>query len=142
MSLLDLVDAAEAACETSPAATECRIGVAAAADGALLVPLDAVKELLEDATVPKQVHDLKAALRVLESHGVALRGATDDVMLYSYLINPTHATHRLGDVAARFGGGPPHEMGDRQADGGGASDACSGGDDARGGGYAGRASGV
>ena len=41
-------------------------------------------------------------------------GATDDVMLYSYLINPTHATHRLGDVAARFGGGPPHETGDRQ----------------------------
>ena len=114
MSLLDLVDAAEAACETSPAATECRIGVAAEAGGALLVPLDAMKELLEEAAIPKRVHDLKAVLRVLESHGVALRGATDDVMLYSYLINPTHATHRLGDVAARFGGGPPHEMGDRQ----------------------------
>jgi DNA polymerase-1 len=114
MSLLDLVDAAEAACETSPAAMECRIGVAAEAGGALLVPLDAMKELLEEAAIPKRVHDLKAVLRVLESHGVALRGATDDVMLYSYLINPTHATHRLGDVAARFGGGPPHEMGDRQ----------------------------
>ncbi len=114
MSLLDLAEAADAACGTSPAATECRIGVTAQAGGALLVPLDAVKELLEDAAVQKRVHDLKAALRVLESHGVALRGATDDVMLYSYLINPTHATHRLGDVAARFGGGPPHEMGDRQ----------------------------
>jgi DNA polymerase-1 len=114
MSLLDLVDAAEAMCETSPAATECRIGVAVEADRALTVPLDAAKDLLQDAAVPKRVHDLKAALRVLESHGVSLRGATDDVMLYSYLINPTHATHRLGDVAARFGGGPPHEMGDRQ----------------------------
>ena len=114
MSLLDLAEAADAACETSPAATECRIGVAAAPDGALLAPLDAAKELLEDAAIPKRVHDLKAALRVLESHGVALRGATDDVMLYSYLINQTHAAHRLGDVAARFGGGPPHEMGDRQ----------------------------
>jgi len=114
MSLLDLVDAADAACKTSPAATECRIGVAVEADRALTVPLDAAKDLLQDAAVPKRVHDLKAALRVLESHGVSLRGATDDVMLYSYLINPTHATHRLGDVAARFGGGPPHEMGDRQ----------------------------
>jgi DNA polymerase-1 len=114
MSLLDLAEAADAACETSPAAMECRIGVAAEAGGALLVPLDAMKELLEEAAIPKRVHDLKAVLRVLESHGVALRGATDDVMLYSYLINPTHATHRLGDVAARFGGGPPHEMGDRQ----------------------------
>jgi DNA polymerase-1 len=115
MSLLDLVEAADAACETVPSGPpECRIGVAAAADVALLVPLDATRELLEDAGVPKRVHDLKAALRVLESHGIALRGATDDVMLYSYLINPTHATHRLGDVAARFGGGPPHEGGDRQ----------------------------
>ena len=112
MSLLDLVEQAEAQCET-PAAAECRIGVATTADTALMAPLDAVKELLEDAKVPKQVHDLKGALRVLESHGVTLRGATDDLMLYSYLINPTHATHRLGDVAARFGGGPPREEGDR-----------------------------
>jgi DNA polymerase-1 len=50
----------------------------------------------------------------LESHGVALRDATDDVMLYSYLVNPTHATHRLGDVAARFGAGSMRESGDRQ----------------------------
>ncbi len=114
MSLLDLAEAADAACETNPVAQECRIGVAAGTEGALLAPLDAVRELLEDAGIPKRVHDLKAALRILESHGVALRGATDDLMLYSYLINPTHATHRLGDVAARFGGGPPRESGDRQ----------------------------
>jgi DNA polymerase-1 len=113
MSLLDLVEQAEAQCETAPAATECRVGVAVGTDGALLVPLDAVKDLLEAAGVPKHVHDLKAALRVCEAHDVTLRGATDDVMLYSYLINPTHATHRLSDVAARFAGGPPHEMGDR-----------------------------
>jgi DNA polymerase I len=113
MPLLDLVDAAEAQCETAPAVRECRIGVAAGTEGAMLAPLESVRTLLEDAKVPKQVHDLKAALRVLESHEVALRGATDDVMLYSYLINPTHATHRLGDVAARFGGGPPREMGER-----------------------------
>jgi DNA polymerase I len=113
MSLLDVMEQAEAACVTAPAAVECRIGVAVDGTSALLVPLDAVKELLEDARVSKHVHDLKAALRVLESHDATLRGATDDVMLYSYLINPTHATHRLGDVAARFGGGPPHEGGDR-----------------------------
>jgi DNA polymerase-1 len=54
MSLLDLVEAAEAACETAPSGPpECRIGVAAAADEALLVPLDAVRELLEDAVIPK-----------------------------------------------------------------------------------------
>jgi DNA polymerase-1 len=112
MSLLDLVEQAEAQCET-PADVECQVGVATTVDSALMVPLDAMKEILQDAKVPKQVHDLKGALRVLESHGVTLRGVTDDLMLYSYLINPTHATHRLGDVAARFGGGPPREAGDR-----------------------------
>jgi len=112
MSLLDLVEQAEAQCET-PAPVECRVGVATTADAALMVPLDSMKDLLQDAKVTKQVHDLKAAMRVLTAHGVTLRSATDDLMLYSYLINPTHATHRLGDVAARFGGGPPLEAGER-----------------------------
>jgi DNA polymerase-1 len=73
-----------------------------------------VRSLLEDETVPKHLHDLKAALRILGSHHVTLRGASDDVMLYSYLINPTHATHRLADVAARFGDRPLRETGDQQ----------------------------
>ncbi|HEU4983241.1 MAG TPA: DNA polymerase I, partial [Acidobacteriaceae bacterium] len=37
----------------------------------------------------------------------------DDLMLYSYLINPTHASHRLSDVAARFSEYPLKETGDR-----------------------------
>jgi DNA polymerase-1 len=110
MSLLDF----GAAPEAEPQQRGCFAGVAANEEGALRVPLDAVRELLEDAKVPKRVHDLKAALRVLESHGVTLRGATHDVMLYSYLINPTHATHRLADVSARFGGGTLQETGERQ----------------------------
>jgi DNA polymerase-1 len=35
-------------------------------------------------------------------------------MLYSYLINPTHATHRLADVVARFTSSPLSETGERQ----------------------------
>jgi len=114
MSLLDLADAA---CAPAPAAAErgCVLGVAASPDTALVLPLDELRGLLEDAAVPKQVHDVKAALRILGSHGVTLQGATDDVMLYSYLINPTHATHRLADVAARFGPQPLRESGDAQA---------------------------
>ncbi|MGB6133233.1 MAG: DNA polymerase I [Acidobacteriaceae bacterium] len=112
MSLLDL---AEAACERAPAEGGCRVGVAAAADTALVLPLESVRELLEDAAVAKRVHDLKGVLRVLETHGVTLRGVADDVMLYSYLVNPTHATHRLADVAARFSDRPLEEQGEAQA---------------------------
>ena len=57
---------------------------------------------LEDATLAKSVHDLKSLLRVTQAHGIELAGVRDDLMLYSYLLNPTHATHRLADVAARF----------------------------------------
>ncbi len=83
-----------------------KLGVSASAGEALRVDAAAVRELLEDEAVPKQVHDLKAALRGLSSEGVTLRGAADDLMLYSYLVNPTHTTHRLADVAARFSNRP------------------------------------
>ncbi len=113
MSLLDLVDAADQS-ESVSEKQELRIAVATSADQALLLPLEAVKALLEDASVPKCVHDLKGAMRVLERHGVSPQNMPDDLMLYSYLINPTHASHRLSDVAARFSSRPLSETGDKQ----------------------------
>jgi len=81
----------------------CRIGLAVTAGHALEVGLDApgMREALEDAALPKQVHDLKAVLRALEPHGVVLAGKITDVMLESYLLNPTHSSHTLVDMAAR-----------------------------------------
>jgi DNA polymerase I len=113
MSLLDLVDAAEEKAAEVPS-TQLKVAVAADADHTLLLLLDQVRELLEDEAVSKRVHDLKGTLRVLEAQGVTLRGAHDDLMLYSYLINPTHASHRVGDVAARFSNYPLRETGERQ----------------------------
>jgi DNA polymerase-1 len=88
------------------APTGVRLGVAASDSLALLVCATDVRALLEDAAVPKQVHDLKSALRHLAGEGITLRGVQDDLMLYSYLVNPTHSTHRLSDVAARFSNRP------------------------------------
>ncbi|AXC11072.1 DNA polymerase I [Acidisarcina polymorpha] len=73
-----------------------------------------LRALLEDPLIPKRVHDLKGTLRTLQQHGVELAGANDDLMLYSYLINPTHASHRLADVAARFTSRPLQELGEAQ----------------------------
>ena len=80
-----------------------RIGLAVTSGHAVEVSLDAsgMREALEDASLPKQVHDLKAVLRALEPHGVVLAGAITDVMLESYLLNPTHSSHTLVDMAAR-----------------------------------------
>jgi DNA polymerase I len=84
--------------------TALQIGLATSDTAAMVVPLDApgLREALEDPTLPKHVHDLKAVLRALEPHGLTLAGVRDDVMLYSYLINPTHGSHILPDVTARF----------------------------------------
>jgi len=81
----------------------CRLGLAVNAGLSIEVGLDTpgLREALEDVSLPKQVHDLKAVLRALGPHGVTLGGAVTDVMLESYLLNPTHASHTLIDIAAR-----------------------------------------
>jgi len=87
----------------SPSDPACLLGLAATPTHAISLSLDTpgLREALEDPTLPKQVHDLKAVLRALEPHNVTLRGPIIDVMLQSYLLNPTHGSHTLIDIAAR-----------------------------------------
>jgi DNA polymerase I len=104
LSLLDVAEAAEKK-------TRFSLGVSADSTRALRLPLTPeLRSLLEDASVPKCVHDLKLALHVLAEMGVALRGAVDDSMLLSYALNPTHSTQTLTDVAARHGQPPPDSL--------------------------------
>jgi len=88
----------------APVDAACRLGFAAGSAAAMEVLLDApgVKEALLDPALPKDVHDLKAIHRALQPHGITLAGVRSDVMLLSYLVNPTHASHTLADVTARF----------------------------------------
>src|SRR6266702_4054304 len=81
----------------------CRLGLSVDGSSAIEVALDApgLRAALEDASLPKQVHDLKAVLRAFAPYNIALRGVDTDVMLESYLVNPTHASHTLPDIAAR-----------------------------------------
>jgi len=102
-SLLDAIEASE----TTPQVTALTLGLAADDKKALRVRYEGaaaamLRAALEDAALAKSVHDLKALLRATQAQGIALKGVRDDLMLYSYLLNPTHATHRLADVAARF----------------------------------------
>jgi len=92
--------AASAKAEEDPAS---RLGLAVTDIYAIEVSLDApgIKEALEDASLPKDVHDLKAILRAVAPHNITLAGVRNDVMLLSYLINPTHGSHTLPDIAAR-----------------------------------------
>ena len=89
--------------EVKPEDPACTLGLSADPTLALQVSLDSpgVREALEDPTLPKLVHDLKAVTRALAPHGIILAGPVQDVMLLSYLVNPTHSSHTLADVAAR-----------------------------------------
>ena len=60
-----------------------------------------VKSVLEDATLPKTVHDLKLASHHFAGEGIALSGVRHDPMLYSYLLDPTYPSHSLPEVALR-----------------------------------------
>jgi DNA polymerase-1 len=94
--------------EEKPVPQMLKVAVSAEPAKALVFPLDSelLRALLTDEHVPKSLHDLKAALRILGHHDPDLHpaGNVDDLMLYSYLINPTHTTHPLPDVVARFSG--------------------------------------
>ncbi len=115
---LGLFDAPQPAAEETAAAPQTlKVAVSAEAGMALVFSLDKALEnpsaeplraVLADEQTAKSLHDLKAALRILgrhgADHGLRLAGPVDDLMLYSYLINPTHTTHPLPDVVARFSG--------------------------------------
>ena len=61
--------------------------------------LQALRPLLEDASILKSGHDLKFDSILLARHGVTLRGLETDTMLASYLIDATRSEHRLEDLA-------------------------------------------
>ncbi len=67
-SLLDAVEAAEKKTRSS-------VGVCASSGTALCLPLtDELRKLLEDAAIPKHIHDSKLAMHVLSGLGVNLQG--------------------------------------------------------------------
>jgi DNA polymerase-1 len=81
----------------------CNLGLAVTEHAGFEASLEqpGLREALADPALPKDVHDLKAVLRALAPHNVILAGVRDDVMLLSYLVNPTHGSHTLPDISAR-----------------------------------------
>jgi DNA polymerase-1 len=60
-----------------------------------------LRKAMANADLMKAVHDYKAALHAVESSGTPLSGVGHDTMLYSYLLDPTHSSHALPEVAWR-----------------------------------------
>jgi DNA polymerase I len=73
--------------------------------------LEALKPVLEDASVVKIGHDVKRDFLVLFCRGIRL-GATDDTMLMSYVLDAGKASHDMESVATRYLGRGPSRFTD------------------------------
>ncbi len=110
-SLLDLAESAFAESDSTDAAP-LRLGLATTNGPALTIALtEPIRALLTQTTLPRVVHDAKSLLHRLavvdpSLAQTLLAAPTDDIMLLSWLLNPTHATQSLADVAARNGAPP------------------------------------
>jgi len=61
--------------------------------------LASFRELLESSSLPKVMHNTKAALVALAQAGITLRGADWDTMLMSYLVQPNRSNHQFAEIA-------------------------------------------
>jgi len=61
-----------------------------------------LKPFMEDRSIKKCGHNLKHALIILKRYGSELKGITCDIMVSSYLLNPSKHSHSLEDIALEF----------------------------------------
>jgi DNA polymerase-1 len=106
-AMLPLTDASPEGPSAATGTVSRRIAVSAAGGSAAIVKLDSgdgatkLRSILTSSTLSKAIHDYKSAIHALDSLGMNLQGVRHDSMLYSYLLDPTYASHRLADVALR-----------------------------------------
>ncbi len=80
------------------------LAISVAPDSALTISPDspataALTSALGNGEIPKAIHDWKSAWHALGA--TALAGVHHDSRLYSYLLDPTHSSHTLPEVALR-----------------------------------------
>ncbi|HAX72582.1 MAG TPA: DNA polymerase I, partial [Firmicutes bacterium] len=74
----------------------------------VFVPFELVKssskmiDFLQDETIKKSVFDLKRAMVALKWQGIELRGVEFDLLLATYVINPTHVSQDLKQLASVY----------------------------------------
>jgi DNA polymerase-1 len=64
--------------------------------------LQPLRELLEDDSVSKSIHNAKFAMLALRAAGITLRGVTFDPMIASYVLDPGRRSHGLELLAMEF----------------------------------------
>ena len=97
-----------AAIETVATPQQLRLAISAKQGSALSLTLDdsaaaqTLRQALSDPSLPKAIHDSKAATHALADRGITLAGVAHDPLLYAYLLDPTYTRYALDDLAFRF----------------------------------------
>ncbi len=76
------------------------------------VALDGLRDLLEDASFPKVLHDAKRIAHILAARDVTLRGVKFDGLLGAYLVDPNRRTLDSEGLAREFLGRKPTALAD------------------------------
>lgn len=64
---------------------------------------DAFKKWLENENIKKSVYDGKKMIVALQKHGIEMKGIDFDLLLASYLLNPSESSQDFSDVAKSHG---------------------------------------
>ena len=82
------------------------IGIAISGEeGVLVAPecLDALRGVLEDPNISKQVAHSKEIRLLLLAHDIDIAGIADDIILAAYLLDPTAGSYDIGAIALQYG---------------------------------------
>ena len=74
-------------------------------EGVLVAPecLDALRGVLEDPNISKQVAHSKEIRLLLLAHDIDIAGIADDIILAAYLLDPTAGSYDIGAIAMQYG---------------------------------------
>ena len=67
-----------------------------------LLKSNILKDILENSDIKKYVFDYKKTYVLLKKNNIDLNGVTFDLLLATYVINPTYASHEFKNVAQAF----------------------------------------
>ena len=82
------------------------IGIAIPGEpGVLVAPecLEALRGVLEDKHITKQVAHSKELRLLLLAHDIDIAGITDDIILAAYLLDPAAGSYEIGTIAPQYG---------------------------------------
>jgi DNA polymerase-1 len=63
------------------------------------IDLNTLKPIMESTEIQKITYDLKSETKIFAKHNIEIAGSNFDIMIASYLLNPSRSSYKLEDIA-------------------------------------------